>query len=384
MPRRSSEERTREYTRGMKGYVTQLPSGRWRTRMVVPGVEGVLTPARLQQGQGGSFTTSAEAWAWCDAAQELIVAHGRIEHGRLILPEPEPDGGRSLTIAEIAEERFWNTGRKKTNDTKTTINQRSQFANYVAPTLGALRPDQLDEKTWEAWVGSLFTLEKVRGEGPLSDSLRNQVYHLGASLVRKLHFWGYLDRCPIADGDSPVVVAQPRKPERILDPEEVIRLATAATKFATKPARLPATASGRGEPLTGIMEGEANQVCLLVMGFCGLRIGETFGLRVEDIVKATHELIVDEQQQIVDGSSIGKGVERVVYKPLLKRSRSHRRVPVPPKVMDAIVHYVDRTIGWDDARRVLFPSRATYWRDGVFHLAWEAAKLQRLLPHDLR
>jgi integrase len=32
----------------------------------------------------------------------------------------------------------------------------------------------------------------------------------------------------------------------------------------------------------------------------------------------------------------------------------------------------------------LFPSRATYWRDEVFHPAWKAASLKRLLHHDLR
>lgn len=186
-----------------------------------------------KDGKGGSFETPAEAWAWCESAHELIVTRGEVENGRLVVRETPKEEGDRKTIAEIAEERFWETGRKKKNSAKTMINQRGQFGCYVAPTLGLLYPDQLDQKTWEAWVGSLFTMEKKRGGGPLSESLRNQVYHLGASLVRKLHFWGYLDRCPIPDGDSPVVVPQPKKPERILEPEEVIALAEAATGFST-------------------------------------------------------------------------------------------------------------------------------------------------------
>jgi integrase len=385
MPRLSQVEPSRLYTRGIRGFVNPLPSGRYRARLKVVDTGQILTPAQLQPGgKGGSFRTPAEAWAWCEAAHDLIVVRGRFEDGRLVVPESPKEEGERRTIAEIAQERFWETGRKKRNTTKTMINQRGQFAAYVAPTLGRLYPDQLDQKTWEAWVGSLFTMEKKRGGGPLSESLRNQVYHLGASLVRRLHFWGYLDRCPIPDGDSPVVVPQPKKPERILEPEQVIDLAQAATKFSTPPARLPAAASGRGEAFVGVMEGEANRLCILLMGFCGRRIGETFGLRVSDVIQATGELVIDEQQQIIDGKAVGKGVERVVYKPILKRSRSHRRVPVPPHVMELLVAYIDERLGWDDPRMVLFPSRATYWRDDVFHPAWKAAELERLLPHDLR
>jgi hypothetical protein len=237
-------------------------------------VQPRISPGQLRSdGSGGSFKSPAEAWAWCETAHELIVARGRIEDGRLVVPETPKEEADRKTIAEIAEQRFWETGRKKRNTTKTMINQRGQFAAYVAPTLGLLYPDQLDQKTWEAWVGSLFSMEKKRGGGPLSESLRNQVYHLGASLVRRLHFWGYLDRCPIPEGDSPVVVPQPKKPERILEPEEVIALAEAATRFSTKPARLPAIASGQGEPFVGVMEGQANRLCILLMGFCGPDIG---------------------------------------------------------------------------------------------------------------
>lgn len=385
VPRRSKEERSRLFTRGIRGYISPLPSGRYRARLAVPGVDRRISPAQLRSdGSGGSFKDAAEAWAWCDAAHELVVARGRVEHGSFVLAEAPKEEGERKTIAEIAEERFWETGRKKRNTVKTMINQRGQFACYVAPTLGRLHPDQLDQKTWEAWVGSLFTMEKKRGGGPLSESLRNQVYHLGASLVRKLHFWGYLDRCPIPDGDSPVVVPQPKKPERILEPEEVVALAEAATRFSTPPSRLPPVASARSETFVGVMNGEANRICILLMGFCGPRIGETFGLRVEDVIRETNELVIDEQQQIVDGKGVGKGVERVIYKPILKRSRSHRRVPVPPHVMDRLIAYIDEGLGWDDPKAVLFPSRATYWRDGVFHPAWGAAGLERLLPHDLR
>ena len=119
------------------------------------------------------------------------------------------------------------------------------------------------------------------------------------------------------------------------------------------------------------------------MGFCGPRIGETFGLRV-DVIRETNELVIDEQQQVVDGKLVARGVDRVVYKPILERSRSHRRVPMPPHVMDLLVAYIERSIGWGDPKAVLLPSRATYWRADVFHPAWEAAGLKRLLPHDLR
>lgn len=344
-----------------------------------------MTPSQLaSNGRGGSFATPAEAWAWCDAAHELIVTRGQVEGGQLVVLETPKEEGERKTIAEIAEERFWETGRKRRNTTKTMINQHSQFANYVAPTLGRLYPDQLDQKAWEAWVGSLFTMEKKRGGGPLGESLRNQVYHLGASVVRRLHFWGYLERSPIPEGDSPVVVPQPKKPERILEPEEVIALAKAAAGFSTTSTRLPGTASGSGEPSVGVMAGEANRICILLMGFCGPRIGETFGLRVDDVVKATSELIIDEQQQVVDGKLVGKDIDRVIYKPILKRSRSHRRVPVPPQVMSLLVAYIDQYIGWDDRRAVLFRSRSSYWRDEVFHPAWKAAGLKPLLPHDLR
>jgi integrase len=385
VPRRSQEERCRLFPRGIRGYITALPSGRYRARLTVPGSDQVVTPGQLaRDGKGGSFKTPAEAWAWCDTVHELIVTRGQVENGRLIVHETPKEEGDRKTIAEIAEERFWETGRKKKNSAKTMINQRGQFACYVAPTLGRLYPDQLDQKTWEAWVGSLFTMEKKRGSGPLSESLRNQVYHLGASLVRRLHFWGYLDRCPIPDGDSPVVVPQPKKPERILEPEEVIALAEAATEFSTPPARLPSAASGRSEPVVGVMKGEANRISILPMGFCGPRIGETFGLRVDDVIRESSELVIDEQQQVVDGKLVGKGVDRVLYKPILKRSRSHRRVPVPPHLMDLLVAYIDMHVGWDDPKAVLFPTRATYWREEVFHPAWKAAGLARLLPHDLR
>src|SRR5688572_21215136 len=128
MPRLSQEEPSRLYTRGIRGFVNPLPSGRYRARLKVVATGQILTPAQLQPGgKGGSFGTPAEAWAWCEAAHDLIVVRGRFEDGRLVVPESPKEEGERRTIAEIAQERFWETGRKKRNTTKTMINQRGQF-----------------------------------------------------------------------------------------------------------------------------------------------------------------------------------------------------------------------------------------------------------------
>ena len=58
--------------------------------------------------------------------------------------------------------------------------------------------------------------------------------------------------------------------------------------------------------------------------------------------------------------------------------------PVDPRDGDVTLSRVHSPASEVHPTDTASPTRTTYWREEVFHPAWKAAGLARLLPHDLR
>ncbi len=139
---------------------------------------------------------------------------------------------------------------------------------------------------------------------------------------------------------------QPRKPERVLSPEQVELLADAAGTWS------PA---------------------IFALAYGGFRIGEAFALRLNDLDFARCQVIVDEKAIELDGE--------LTYDLDLKRSRSQRRVPMPTLVMEMLAAL---TMSHESTQLVFGEVRPADWRARVFKKAVKKAGLPHMTPHDLR
>src|SRR5439155_5002594 len=118
-----------------------------------------------------------------------------------------------------------------------------------------------------------------------------------------------------------------------------------------------------------------------VGAYCGLRIGELAGLRVDAVYFVRSRLRVDEGVTDVRG-------HLAIDVP--KTPHSVGEVPLPDRVAAEVRAHIDAYVDGEDPRALLFaapeggPLRPTQWRQRFWHPAVRAAKLGKVVPHDLR
>lgn len=128
--------------------------------------------------------------------------------------------------------------------------------------------------------------------------------------------------------------------------------------------------------LTSRHAGEQGRCIILVLSFCGLRIGELAGLRVSDVNVARRRLTIDRSVTEVNG--------RLVWSS--PKDGQRRSVPVPTFVMEEVEALIEGKDGTD----LVFGSpdghvlRVRNMRRSWFDDAARAAGLAGLEPHELR
>jgi len=295
----------------------KLPSGRWRARLIDPTGKWKSL---------GTFPTRRDARSALDAVQ----------------PAGLPTA--ILAFAEFAETKFFPFEYLAAS---TAANQPSIFKHYVLPRWGGVQLHTITVEQVETWAR--VELPKYRlvsnSDKFLGDSLRKQVYWMFHKIIAKAVERGYIVKSPLPR-QSGIKKSQPRRPERILAPDQVETLAAA---------------HGPWSPV------------VFSLAYGGFRIGEAFALRLNDLDFDACLVTVDEKAIEIRG--------QLVYDLDLKRSRSHRRVPMPPVVMEMLAAM---TMHHQPGQLVFGTVRPSNWRTRVFTKAVKTTGFPHMTPHDLR
>lgn len=278
------------------------------------------------------------------------------------------------TLDDFVEASFWSSTAKLSLDAGTLISQKGTYRCYVKPRWGKVSMDSITNEAVQQWRAKLGATPSVKTGKPISDGYQRQVYWLLHQILAVAAEMGYLSKTPMPR-TSGFRASQPTKPERFLDHDEITALADHAAGQKMFKATLPIGPDGADVPGC-VLTQRGKRALIYVLAYGGFRIGEAFGLRLDDISWDHGEVAVDEQQDLAGG--------KCTYKHILKRSRSHRVTPLPGSVLELLYDYVATDIGLDNRSAILFPSRKDYFRVSVFHPAAVAARVAPMKPHDLR
>lgn len=302
--------------------IDKLPSGRWRARY--------LDPTTQKWKSFGTFALRREA------REALDTEVARISTVTVQSPD--------VTFHEFATTRFFPFEDLAPS---TAFYQPLTYKNYVRPRWGDVLLRDITIEAVETWARvELPATHLVRTPDRLvGDSTRRQAYWMFHKIMAKAVERDYVTKSPLPRR-SGMKSTQPRKPERVLTPDQVELLAGAAGSWS------PA---------------------IFAMAYGGFRIGEAFALRLDDLDFARCQVIVDEKAIELDGD--------LTYDLDLKRSRSQRRVPMPTLVMEMLAAL---TMDHDSTQLVFGDVRPADWRARVFTKAVKKSGLPHMTPHDLR
>lgn len=248
------------------------------------------------------------------------------------------------TFGVIAE-RWFKT--KATRAPKTVAGYRSLLDTLVLPHWRDVPLREVAFEDLQQWVTGLSVDGSVKREGKgLSASRVIQAHQVVSQVLRYAVRAKHLPASP-ADG-----IELPRKAEteqRYLTHEQLHRLAVAAGRFRT---------------------------LVFVLGYCGLREGEAFALRVGAVDLDARRIRVRRSVTRVDGQGMVEGPTK---------NHAARTVPIPK----FLVPLLTSEIGDRAGDELLFPSRrGTYLTAGelrwVFDPAAKTVGVEGLTPHQLR
>lgn len=304
----------------MRRSVTRLPSGRWRGRY---------------------FDSTTQLWKSVGSFRTKSEAQGALDN---VKPSAVPALRSDMTFDVFAQTKFFPFEDLART---TAANQPSIYKHYVLPRWGAVLLADITVEDVEQWarVELPATRSSRNRDRLIGDSMRKQAYWIFHKIIAKAIERGYIAASPLPR-KSGIKKNQPRKPERILTPDQVELLAMAADPWST---------------------------AIFCLAYGGFRIGELFALRLNDVDFDRCQIIVDEKVVEVDG--------QLVYENDLKRARSQRRVPVPQVVIEMLAAVSMRH---EDTQLLFGRVYPSNWRRRVFAKAVRAASLPRMTPHDLR
>jgi len=254
---------------------------------------------------------------------------------------------KGATPFEVVAEAWFLT--KSHAAPKTLAGYRSLMDTLVLPQWGSVAASDIDYEAYSQWIGSLSVDGSLRGK-PLSASRITQAHQLVGAVLKYAQKTGKVAKNVALEMKRSEDLPHPTEKERrYLTHLELLRLAGEMERFET---------------LT------------LLLGYCGLRIGEAIGLRRRHVNL--------EDQTITTARSVthvtGQGI---VDQPQTKGKRI-RDIPVPAPIWKRIVAELPE--GHND---LLFPRQRggllplEEYR-GVFDKACAAAQIEGLTPHGLR
>ncbi|MDX3747291.1 tyrosine-type recombinase/integrase [Streptomyces sp. AK08-02] len=303
------------------GRIRKLPSGRFQARY--PGPDGVLRPADR------TFATTTDADRW------LAKKRIEIEDGRWI----DPVEGQTTVRAWAAR---WLAAVSPQLKHKTQASYRSLINSQINPALGDRELSSLRPITVTEWVA------QMRTKG-LSSSRIRQAYRVLSQVMASAVDNDLIAQTPCRG------VRLPRMPQtepHILTPLEASRL----VRNAEKP----------------------HDLLIALLAFAGLRIGEGFALRRNDVDVTGGTVLVDENLAEANGALVFD----------TPKSHQKRLLRVAPTLAKRLGKHLETLPEGDDA--LLFTTSAgkplhyNQWRKAYFDPAVSAAGLTDVTPHDLR
>jgi integrase len=253
----------------------------------------------------------------------------------------DPRAGR-VTLADWVSEWSATLAHLRTSSRRIYLDN---LRLHVLPTLGNIPLNKIDKTMLRAWLAEL-------NAGPLAPATVHQVYRALRRVLASAVENDVMARNPL-DGIKPPRVD--RQEMRFLTPSEVSTLADVID--------------------------ERYRAFVVVGAYCGLRLGESAGLRRHRVDLLHRHL------QVVD--QLGRGDEgRWCIQPVKTRS-SVRAITLPTVVVDALDHHVARWAGRGREGFVFTapdggPMDPDNFRSRVWMPAVAAAGLAPLRIHDLR
>lgn len=350
--------------------VDRLPSGKWRATVVLP--------LRTKDGRKRRITKThrlrSVVVAW---AQEL---EGAVAAGKWLHPK-----GADVTLAEYRER--WAAQRLTEGRSSAKVGD-SHWRNHIEPVWGGHPVGLITRPELRAWVKRMAETQcakcrgypGVKGDGMLA---RHKVTLTGAAAARAAKRKEPLEQVCTGTGQAPGLGAWTIQGAVT----HLSALLTAAVDDGLIPAN-PALRLGlpptRPKPVFFWTRSEAAAIVAQLDGLnatavdlamhVGLRPGELFGLKrryIDTDIWLIH----------VHGVATRDG-----WKPHAKTAKSHRAVPVPPKLRAAIAARCEE-IGPDD---LVFPApTGGVWDDRnfaerVFAPAVRSAGVKTGTPYDMR
>ncbi|TAK68872.1 MAG: site-specific integrase [Actinomycetota bacterium] len=339
------------------GAVEQLPSGRFRARMVAPDGRYVSAPT--------TFTTRTDAAVWLDLQHADLV--------RGVWKAPRTSAGAASTVAEYVAR--WIEQHPTAKDSTKGL-YRGLLRGCIAPDLGKVRLGALTADTVRAWHFSLgrrlaadCAAERDRlalaGRAPSSASVRDgrtrqaQAYRLLRAAMATAHADGLIGEqpCRIAGAGTPRPSVERRDlAERLLSPGQVRQVATAM------PPRYRAL--------------------VLAAAWSGLRQGELLALTRADLDLHAVPPVVRVRRRVRRNDDGSMDVDTP------KSTASVRTVALPGPLRDALVEHLARFASDSSGALVFATSRGTVPARSnltmMLQRATAAAGLPPIRFHDLR
>jgi integrase len=330
----------------------RLPPMRWQVRWPDPDNPG-KTRSELRR-------TVPEA----EALRDKIAAD--LESG--IYRDPN---AAKEKVRVVAEE--WFTAKRPNWKPKTRSHYRDILEGYVLPKWGNTAVGAVSYEGVATWLSGIHNAPGLQGSSKrLVGAGRVQsIYQVMLGVMT----WAVKSRRifanPIAALDTLPSKPPPRR--RYLDHKEIAALAAAVAGLKTK----------TGRPLAGC---EMYEVMVLVMAYCGLRIGEVCALRrgSVDLTRRGHDFAVAPQLHVVEAINEGEDGTPEIGLP---KGDKLRVVGIPPFLV-APLRIVMSGLDDDD---LLFTSprgemiNVPNWRERVWRPARKEAKLgDDVTPHTLR
>ena len=303
------------------GRIRKLPSGRFQARYAGP--DGVDRPAPQ------TFRTKTDADRW------LVKMETQIRDGRWL----NPDEG-DVSVGEWADRWFASVSSEL--KPKTRALYEGLIRLWIKPRLGSYPLSSVRPITVAEWITSLR-------KAKLSASRIRTAYRVLSQIMQSAANNDMIPATPCRG------IKLPRLPEtepHILTDDEVVRLIDAM--------RSP------------------HDLLVKLLAYGGLRIGEAFALRREDVLQDGLLLVIDEAVEEVGGR----------HEWGTTKSHSKRVITLPQFLADELVRHLARVGKGPEA--LLFTSRSgralhyNAWRTWHFDKAVEAAGLKDVTPHDLR
>lgn len=221
----------------------------------------------------------------------------------------------------IAYLRRWLNGRRELGKirARTHSDYNALIERYIAPALGNRRLSEVSAREVERLYTRMSTPKEGGGLG-LAPGTVHHVHSLLHASLRKAVRQRLIPTNPAAATERPPVK---RKRFTALTPDQVGTLFQAAKCYPGDPAVIKAKGS---DSHTG--QRDRFYALFVLLAMCGLRPGEAYALRWEDL--DLHDALLHVRRTLVNRSSIGKHFE------LPKTDKSARTLDLPTTVVDAL------------------------------------------------